>query len=62
MTASRGRAEAEQAMQSLQNAIAAGFRDFKALRTDTDLDSLRSRLDFQLLILDLAFPADPFAQ
>jgi hypothetical protein len=29
-------------------------------RKDTDLDALRSRSDFQLLMLDLAFPSDPF--
>jgi hypothetical protein len=32
------------------------------MRTDTDLDPLRSRADFQLLMTDLAFPADPFAR
>jgi hypothetical protein len=30
------------------------------MRTDRALDSLRTRLDFQLLMMDLAFPADPF--
>ena len=29
---------------------------------NTDLDSLRSRPDFQLLMMDLAMPADPFAR
>jgi hypothetical protein len=32
-----------------------------AARTDRDLDPLRHRRDFQLL-LDAAFPNDPFAQ
>jgi hypothetical protein len=27
---------------------------------DADLDPLRPRPDFQLLLMDLAFPADPF--
>jgi hypothetical protein len=27
-----------------------------------DLDALRSRPDFRALMLDLAFPADPFAR
>jgi hypothetical protein len=29
--------------------------------SDTDLDPLRGRGDFQLLLMDLAMPADPFA-
>jgi hypothetical protein len=61
MSPAQGRAEAEQAMQSLQRAVVAGFRSLGTLRTDTDLDSLRSRPDFQLLIMDLAMPENPFA-
>jgi hypothetical protein len=32
------------------------------MRTDTDLDPSRSRSDFQLLMMDMAMPADPFAR
>jgi hypothetical protein len=32
------------------------------MQTDSALDSLRSRLDFQLLMMDLAMPADPFSK
>ena len=32
------------------------------LKTDPDFDSLRSRPDFQALLMDLAFPADPFSK
>jgi hypothetical protein len=32
------------------------------MRTDPDLDPLRSRPDFQLLLMDLAMPAEPFAR
>jgi tetratricopeptide (TPR) repeat protein len=32
------------------------------LLEDTDLDSLRSRPDFQLLIMEVTFPADPFSK
>jgi hypothetical protein len=32
------------------------------MRRDTDLDPLRLRPDFQLLLMDLAMPDDPFAR
>jgi hypothetical protein len=41
------------------------FRDpvmVDALDRDSDLDNLRSRRDFQLFRLDVAFPADPLAK
>ena len=50
------------AMQLLHRAIAGGFRDPERMAKDTDLDSLRARPDFQLLMLDLAFPSHPFAR
>jgi hypothetical protein len=31
------------------------------MRRDTDLDALRGRPDFQMLLLDVEFPAMPFA-
>jgi tetratricopeptide (TPR) repeat protein len=51
----------DRAMAALRRAIAAGFGMSALLRTEEDLDPLRSRPDFQALILDVAFPADPFA-
>ena len=39
-----------------------GFHDLNRLRQDTNLDPLRSRADFQLMAMDLAFPASPFSQ
>jgi hypothetical protein len=51
----------EQAVLALRQAIAAGFRDVGFMRRDTDLNALRSRPDFQMLLLDLAFPSNPFA-
>jgi hypothetical protein len=57
-----GRIEADRAMRWLRDAVASGFRDQAHMRTDTDLDPLRRRPDFQRLMLDLAFPADPFAR
>jgi serine/threonine-protein kinase len=59
--ADRQRRDADRAMAALRRAIAMGFRNSDALRNDPDLDSLRSRPDFQDLLMDLDFPADPFA-
>jgi tetratricopeptide (TPR) repeat protein len=49
------------AVASLRMALDRGYRNPGLIRTDPDLDSLRSRPDFQLLMMDLAFPAEPFA-
>ena len=49
-------------MASLRRAIDAGFRMVTLLRTEEDFAPLRSRPDFQALLLDLDFPADPFAR
>jgi hypothetical protein len=62
ITIAKGRDEAEQAMQSLRRAIAAGYRDIANIRNDSDLTPIRSRPDFRLLMMDLAFPADPFTR
>ena len=62
LTAADGRAQAAKAMESLRRAIAAGWNRPAQLIPDPDLDPVRSRLDFQLLLLDLAFPNDPFAR
>ena len=45
----------------LRQANAAGYRDLAHMRSDIALDPLRARPDFQLLMMDLAMPADPFA-
>jgi hypothetical protein len=39
-----------------------GYGDTELLQTDPALDPLRNRDDFWLLLMDLAFPAEPFAQ
>jgi len=54
-------AEAERAMAVLHHAIAAGWKDAAQMRRDSDLDALRGRADFQVLLLDLELPAEPFA-
>jgi hypothetical protein len=61
VSTAEGRAEADRAMHWLRDAVAAGFRNYSQMRTDADLDPLRPRPDFQLLMRDVAFPADPFA-
>jgi len=61
LTFAHGRAEADQAMADLRRAIAAGFGTLSLLRLDHDLDCLRSRSDFNMMMLDLSFPADAFA-
>ena len=48
-------------MDTLRRAIAAGYRPVDWMRRDPDLAPLRSRPDFQLLMMDLSFPAEPFA-
>jgi serine/threonine protein kinase len=61
LTAAEGRSEAEQAVAGVRRASYAGYRNFSWIREgDTDLKPIRSRPDFQQLMLDLAFPADPF--
>jgi serine/threonine-protein kinase len=62
MAAADGPAEAERAMHWLHLTIATGYRNAAVMRTDHDLDSLRSRPDFQVLMMDLEFPDDPFAR
>ena len=52
----------DKAVAALSQAIALGFRDLNWMNSDSDLDPLRSRPDFRLLMMDLAMPADPFAR
>ena len=54
--------EADLAMQWLRRDVAAGYRSFEAFRNESGLNPIRSRPDFRLLMLDLAFPAEPFVR
>jgi serine/threonine-protein kinase len=56
------RALGDQAVEALRRAVAAGLRDVAFMHKDTDLDALRLRPDFQMLIMDVAFPDNPFAR
>ncbi len=51
---------ADSAIDTLRQAIVHGLKDVQRLRTDPGFDSLRARDDFQIIVLDLAFPANPF--
>ena len=62
MSAGPAAAEADAAMALLHQAVAKGHRNAAAFRTDDALDPLRGREDFRLLMMDLAFPTEPFAE
>jgi serine/threonine-protein kinase len=54
---------ADRAMAALTAAMDAGYRKHPSwFLADPDLAALRDRSDFRLLMMDLAMPADPFAQ
>jgi serine/threonine-protein kinase len=61
LSANEGASELDKAMEVLRRAVAAGYHPFHWMQRDLDLDALRPRPDFQLLMMDLAFPADPVA-
>jgi tetratricopeptide (TPR) repeat protein len=44
----------------LRRAVAMGFKERKLLARDQDRSALRHHPDFQILIMDLAIPIDPF--
>jgi hypothetical protein len=56
MTASDGSHEAERATDILREAITGGD-----VQTEPALDPLRARPDFQVLMMDAAYPVDPSA-
>jgi tetratricopeptide (TPR) repeat protein len=57
----RREALVSQALATLRLAVAQGYRSYAELANDADLSALRGRPELDLLLLDLAFPADPFA-
>jgi hypothetical protein len=61
VSASEAVVEADAAMALLNKAVGLGYRLTDAIRAEPAFDSLRGRTDFRLLMLDLAFPAEPFA-
>jgi tetratricopeptide (TPR) repeat protein len=53
-------ARTQRAIAALRRAVMDGHADLMQVRHDPVLDPLRQRRDFEELILDLSFPADPF--
>jgi serine/threonine protein kinase/tetratricopeptide (TPR) repeat protein len=62
MSAVEGTAELDNAMAMLRRSVAAGYRNVTWMRRDADLGPLRARPDFRVLMMDLAFPSDPFSK
>jgi hypothetical protein len=56
-----GSVESKRAMDELRHAASTGFRMLSLIAIDEDLDPLRARADFKLLMMDLMIPSDPFA-
>jgi tetratricopeptide (TPR) repeat protein len=50
----------ERSLAHLRAAIRAGYRDERQARDDPALASLRECAEFEALLLDMTFPADPF--
>ena len=61
VSADDGRAEQEKAMTLLRRAVGEGYRA-PELRQESCLEPLRNRSDFQLLMMDVVFPASPFSK
>ena len=61
ISAGEDQAESDRAMSWLRRAVAMGYRNPDAYRTESALDPIRSRPDFRLMMMDLAFPAELFA-
>jgi hypothetical protein len=55
-----GQDEADRATAVLRPLVVEGYRNPK-VSTEPDFDLIRRRPDFRLLMMDLAMPADPFA-
>jgi serine/threonine-protein kinase len=61
VSAGEATSEADAAMSLLWEAVGMGYRNTDAYLTADALDPLRDRDDFRLLMMDLVFPAEPFA-
>jgi tetratricopeptide (TPR) repeat protein len=62
VSAAEGEEEGGKSIERLRRAVAMGYRNRIELRLESALESLRSRNEFQLLMMDVAMPADPFAR
>ncbi len=61
VSAAEGLKQAEKAVSLLRQAVALGYSSVDAFRIEAELDPLRNRADFQLLMMDIVMPESPFA-
>ena len=61
VSAAEGEAAASRGMEWLRRAAEVGYGNVDALRSEPAFDAIRARADFRLLMMDLAFPDDPFS-
>jgi serine/threonine-protein kinase len=57
----RRRRDADRAVAAIRRAIELGLTDSRLWKAEIDFDVLHARPDFQALLMDLDFPADPLA-
>jgi serine/threonine-protein kinase len=62
VSAAEGADQAEKAVALLRQAFSLGYRNPFVYRTESALDPLRNSPDFQLLMMDLVFPPEPFPE
>ena len=60
ISANEAASESNAAIASLNKAVALGYRLADVARSEPALETLRSRPDLRLLMMDLAFPLEPF--
>jgi tetratricopeptide (TPR) repeat protein len=61
LSAAEGEEHAERSIGLLRQAVSMGYRNRDDYRIESALDLLRNRHDFRALMMDLAFPVEPFA-
>ncbi len=61
MTSRDAQADSDEAVAILKKAVGMGYNSANSFRDEPALDSLRGRPDFQVLMMDLNFPAEPIA-
>jgi eukaryotic-like serine/threonine-protein kinase len=62
VSVAEGADHAEKAMALLREAVTKRYRNPDTYQSESALDPLRGRSDFQALLMDLVFPTNPFAK
>jgi hypothetical protein len=62
VSAAEGPVEAGRAIELLRRAVDGGLRDRGRVCNEAALEPLRLRSDFQVLLMDMAMPIDPFTR